>query len=388
MFTQEFKTKTNIQPKENPKTSKYWGISIDVGYSSVKIYSPNMVASFPSYAKPVEYGTADNAIGSLDRSNIAYRDEEGNEFLVGANAQQSVRISDSDSSAAALYIRNRYSSTEFKVISRVGLALGMTNNQYGDPSGKILHIQTGLPPEYIKADSDDLKEAFAGHHKFSVKLGSGDWMDFEFDIDINNIDVMAQPMGTLISIATDNNGRALPEAKSYLSSNLIIVDPGFGTLDTFEISNHHIRTSKTWNDLGMLRVFQETAKIIENEYDVVIPIPAMQKILQDGYFSSKFDRKTRQTTKIDLEPILKKANQTIAEKAISEIDGFYNCLLDQDYVVITGGTGAAWLEYFKTYYSGIETLQIVNGTYNKDEAIFSNVRGYYMNQLNTLKRRG
>lgn len=43
--TQAFKIKTIFQPRLNPSVPKYWGVAIDIGYSSVKIFSPNMVAS-------------------------------------------------------------------------------------------------------------------------------------------------------------------------------------------------------------------------------------------------------------------------------------------------------------------------------------------------------
>lgn len=386
--TQAFKTKTILLPRENPKTEKYWGISIDVGYSSVKIFSPNMIASFPSYAKQVPFGTADHPIGGLEKTCIAYRDENNNEYFVGAIAQDSVKVGDSDNSTASLYVRNRYFSPEFKVISRVGLALGMMRNVHGDPSGKILHVQTGLPPEYLSTDSSDLKYCFEGHHEFSVKLGANPWITYSFDVLPENIEIMPQPMGTLISIATDKNGGQLPDAKKYFSSNLIIVDPGFGTLDTFDIKNHYLSNSKTWDNLGMHRVMKETSNLIKERYDTVIPVPAMQKLLGDGYFKTKFDPKTRQVKTVDFTDILAEANKKVCAEALVTIDGFYNYLQDEDYLVVTGGTGAAWFDMIKDYYSGIETLKIISGAQNDNiPAIFSNVRGYYMSQLNSLKHR-
>lgn len=388
MTTQEFKTKTIIQPRQNPSVPNYWGISIDVGYSSVKVFSPNTISSFPSYVKPVEYGTADHPIGGLEKTCIAYRDENRKEYFVGATAQDSVKTGDADNSTASLYVRNRYFAPEFKVLVRVGLALGMLKNSYGDPTDRILHVQTGLPPEYLKADSKDLVNCFIGHHKFMVKLGTNDWMNFEFELLQENIEIMPQPMGTLISIATDRNGGSVPEAKKYFSSNLLILDPGFGTLDTFSIKNHYLDTSKTWNNLGMLRVLQETTRLIQERYDQVIPVPAMQKLLGEGVFKTRFDHQTKSIKQIDFTDILEEANKLVCEEALNTVNDFYNYLQDEDYLVITGGTGAAWFEYIKKYYNGIETLNIISGAVNDTiPEIFSNVRGYYMNQLNTLKKK-
>ena len=61
---------------------------------------------------------------------------------------------------------------------------------------------------------------------------------------------------------------------------------------------------------------------------------------------------------------------------------------DEDYLVITGGTGAAWFSMFKDFYKGLSSLKIIDGAENDNiPAIFSNVRGYYMQQLNILKKR-
>ena len=387
--TQEFRTKTILQPRQNPQVSKTWGISIDIGYSAVKIFAPNVIASFPSYAKPIEKGTADNSIGELEKTCIAYRDENGNEYFVGATAQDSVRVGDSDNSTASLYIKDRYYSPEFKAIARTGLALGLMRNQYGDPSGKGVHIQTGLPPEYMATDKEKIIGALTGEHRFSIKIGQRGWMDFAFTVEEGNVEVMPQPMGTLVSIATDRNGGAVPEAKSYFSSELLIFDPGFKTLDTFNIRNHYVDGSKTWDNLGMHRVLTETAKLIKEQYDTIIPVPAMQRLLAAGVFKTKFDYATRTTKTVEFAGLLAEANEKVCAEALSTLDGYYDFLQDVNYLVVTGGTGAAWFKMIQNHYSGIEGLKVISGAANDTiPEIFSNVRGYYMNQLNTLKRRG
>ena len=386
--TQKFKTKTILQPRQNPSVNGWWGISVDTGYSAVKTFSPNTIASFPSYAKQVPYGTADHPIGGLEKQCIAYRDEVGNEFFVGAIAQDATKVGDSDSSTATLHSRHRYPTLEFLVISRVGLALGMMKNTYGSPAGKKLHVQIGLPPEYIKSDSKVIKNVFAGIHKFSLKLGSNDWINFAFEILPENIEIMPQPMGSLVSIATDRNGGQVPEAKKYFSSNLIIFDPGFGTLDTFDIQNHYVSSSKTWNDLGMKRVLQETCDIISKEYNTYIQVPAMQKLLGDGSFKTEFDPVTRKREIVPFADILERANKKVCEEALNVLDSYYNYLQDHDYLVVTGGTGAAWYDMIVDHYKGIEGLKIIRANINDNiPDIFNNVRGYYMTQLNNLKRR-
>lgn len=387
--TQAFKIKTIFQPRLNPSVPKYWGVAIDIGYSSVKIFSPNMVASFPAYAKKVPYGTADHSIGELERNCIVYRDNAGNEYFVGAVVQDGIETDEADNSTAVMTTQNRYSTAEFKVILRVGLALGTLKNQYGDPSGRIMKVQTGLPPEYIKTGRIPLENAFLGTHDFSIKLGANKWMDFHFNLAPENIDkIMAQPMGTLISISKDKNGGQLPEAQKYFKSKILIIDPGFGTFDTFALGNHIFEGAKTWSNLGMRRVLEETSKLIEKEYNTYIPVPAMQKILGDGYFKTQYDPVTRRCEKIDFAPLLEEANKMVCNEAITTLDSYYNYLQHFNYLVISGGTGAAWSNMIKNAYSGMETLQIIYGAVNDTiPSIFNNVRGYYFNQLNLLKHK-
>lgn len=385
MNSKNFKTKTFIQPRFNPQIPGMWPMALDIGYSSVKMFSPNMVASFPSYAKRVEYGAADNTIGEPDKTCISYRDENGHEYYVGENAQKSIRYTDADNSTAALYIRDRYYSPEFKVIARVGMALGLGKNQYGSPNGNTIYLQTGLPPEYMAIDTDDLKNALCGHHVFKLKIGSGEWKDFDFTIDIENIGVMPQPMGTLVSVGTKNNGDPLPQWEEYTKAGTLVIDPGFGTLDTFEIFNNRVETSKTWNNLGMHRILQEAAKIIQTEYKQVIPVPAMQKVLEDGFFKTKLNRETRRCESIDINPILERAVKEVCNEVIETLDGFYDALQNINYLIITGGTSEAWFDIFKENYGGMG-INIIKGNVNDDiPMIFANVRGYYMTAITTLK---
>ena len=75
-------------------------------------------------------------------------------------------------------------------------------------------------------------------------------------------------------------------------------------------------------------------------------------------------------------------------EAINTINGCYNYLQDEDYLVVTGGTGAAWFNIIKDYYKNMTTLKVIDGSANDNiPAIFSNVRGYYMQQYNLLKKK-
>lgn len=383
--TSNFKTKTLNLERNNVSAKSAWGIALDIGYSAVKGFSPNAVYSFPSYARKIT--TEMLSLGQPNAKDIQYKDEvTGETWSVGLAAQNMITSDDAQDSIQELYGRNRYFSPMFIVIARVGLALGMISNTFGSPDGKNIVVQTGLPPAYLKSDTELIKEALSGSHDFSIKLGTKQWSRFTFDLPEENIWVMAQPMGTLLSIATDNNGKFIPEAKKYFSSSMLIFDPGFGTFDVFNIRNRLIQSYETFDNLGMKRVLQETSDEIFKKYKTEVPVPAMQKYLETGEVKV-IDRRAHKAKVAPFADILEEKNKLVCDEAINKINNVYNDLIDHDYLVITGGTGAAWNDIVVDYYKDMETLTIIPGNQNDSlPYIFSNVRGYYMYMTGKLKQ--
>ena len=73
--------------------------------------------------------------------------------------------------------------------------------------------------------------------------------------------------------------------------------------------------------------------------------------------------------------------------AVERVKTIYNNLIDYDYLLLTGGTGAAWQEIIKQYFAGMETLKIIGGGQNDALShVFNNVRGYYLYQAGVLRQ--
>lgn len=382
--TNDFSTQTLFLPRRNAHTGKYWGIALDIGYSAVKGMAPNHTFCFPSFARLAP--GANLSIGERAPEDIQYRNEKGEFWNVGATAQNSLTSADSNDSVQSLYGRNRYNSAMFLVIARVGLALGMLKNEHGGPGDKPIFLQTGLPPAYLTADAAELKDAIAGHHEFDVRVGNGDWKHFSFDLPEANIKVMAQPMGSFFSAAFSSEAKQLPSAKKLFSSNLLIFDAGFGTVDIYSIRNRQIDSSQSFDDCGMKAVLAKTSDAIAKKYGVTIPVHTMQKNLRDGTVRV-FNRKAKATDDKPFAELLEQASKEVCQNAIERLDSAYNSLLDYDYLLITGGTGAAWQDYIMDSYAGMQHLKIITGSMNEDLShVFSNVRGYYLHQAGRLQR--
>lgn len=384
--TADFKTKTIFEERPNGSVEGMWGVALDIGYSSVKGFSPTLSYCFPSYARKINENML--AFGNPDKHEILYKDNDTGElWRVGSSAIDIIASDESRDSVASLYGRNRYFSPMFIVIARTGLGIGMMDNRYGSPNGKNLVVQTGLPPAYMKSDTPLIKEVLSGRHNFSVKIGKRAWQTFEFELPEDNIYVMPQPMGTLLSIATNREGYQVSEANNYFNSNMLILDPGFGTLDVFNIKNRLIDSYETFDDLGMKRVLQETVEEIFEKYHVEISVPAMQKYLGRGTITVT-NRKERKTSEVLFGDILERANKKVCLEALQKIENIYNNLFDHKYLVITGGAGAAWDGIIRDQYLNMETLRIISGNQNDNTlpCIFSNVRGYYIYLLGKLTK--
>lgn len=383
--TSDFKTKTEIIDRKNLSFSSAWPVAIDIGYSAVKGFSPNKAFRFPSYARLVEGDVL--SIGQEADDEFLYQDlETGEIWAVGENAIKMIMSNDTQDSIESLYGRNRYYSPMFKVLFRVGLALSIMPNSYGNQNNRPIYLQTGLPPKYLKSDSGILTEVLTGRHHFKFCQGSKGWKEYDIEISKDRIEIIPQPMGTLFSIASDNEGNQIKDAANYFKKRTLIFDPGFGTLDLFNVTDGVIKGSETSDTLGMKAVLLATCNKIYKKHGVEISVPRMQQVLAKGKFK-KFNRLAKETEYIDFSDILERASLEICDKAISHMDSIYNYLSDYDYLVITGGTGEAWEAHIREVYRGMEdSLKIISGNQNDNLSYtFSNVRGYYMLLCNKLK---
>ena len=381
----DFKTKTMIEPKSNPSIDDKWLVGIDVGYSGCKVFSQNKVAIFPCYARKIE---GEMISASYEESDIWYKDNETKEiWAVGETAIGMMSSRETNDNAVSMYSRSRYEDPMFMVLLRTGLAVGLIKNVFGNSDGKELFVESGLPAAYMM-DEYALKDAFCRRHDFSVKVGKGGWIKYNFTLDENHVFVTSQPKGTLYSSIINEKGEFVENSAKILKSRSLIFDAGFNTLDLVRNMNGVIDSAYiSYDDLGMKQVFLETISEIEKKYREHVEVPYMQRILMNGIVHG-YDRKTRSTIEIDISDILEAKNKEICHRAINKIRGMYNDLLDMDYLVVTGGTGEAWWSMISEDFKGLKSLTVLSGNENSNLPFtFSNVRGYYFYLYRSLKKK-
>ena len=375
--TKAFKTRSEIIEKKLPRingNNQYKGktiVALDIGYSGVKGASPNRVFTFPSYAKKTPKDL--DVVGKVRPSDIQLRnDKTGECWLVGQAAETMMDQVDIESTTdASLYTRYRYDSEVFKVLAMTGMALGL----WGTGSGNDIYLQTGLPATYKDRDEGKIVSALCGDYAVSIKVGSGDWVPFQFTLDENHIDVMEQPQGTLCATAYDN-GVVSQMGKDILRSNSIILDIGFGTEDIFSIRSGYKNAHQTYSDTGMRAVFEAVIKQLQADhknYALETKIFELQRYMENGEVPY-FDADEFQMHNLPFADILEEKNREICDKSIRRLMQDYGNLVGYNYLIVTGGTGESRFEQIKEMLSGLPTLQVM-----QDLAFsYSNVMGYYM----------
>lgn len=357
-----------------------WIVAIDIGFSSVKGMSPNKRFCFPSYVRKIE-----ETLMAVEEDDIYYRDFEGT-YLVGTKAQDLVRASETNDTSS-LFDRNRYFTKEFLILARVAMAIGFEDNNERRKHPQLKpFIQTGLPTAYLKEDAPKIKKTFSKPGKYEIKIGNKQWKKYENNIKFDDVKVMPQPSGTLNSIMIDNNGNYREDRKTMLSQNLLIADAGFGTFDPYGLVNREVVLKESIDNLGMKTILERASELIYKDQNVDIKISQMRKYMKAGFFKI-VDIENMTNQKVMLEPYVEKASNAVAEEAAKKLWDMSGYFRDYDMLIMTGGTGAAWFEYFKEKFKDMEGLEIIAGNDGCPEIpiYYANVRGYYLSAFRRLK---
>jgi len=377
MNTTDFVTKNGMyrlmdSDKPRGKFANKHIIGLDLGYSAPKGYHENGEFIFPNYCKKL----AGELQGELSNDDMIYTDiETGDKYVVGSMALKSM-TSDTVVAEDALYGRNHYLSKDFKVMFETSLGLACWDLT---TTGEDLFLQTGLPPAYLETDSPYLRSVLEGEHNFTLRVGK-DSKSFSITLLANQIDIMPQPMGTLNSLLFNNAGN--PTRADLLKSDVLIVDAGFGTLDTFFIHANQIEGKNTDSSLGMKRILTETRDLIRSELGINVSIPAMQKVLKTGEVE-KIDLISFTTKKYKIDEYLKRAVKKVEDETFDFIKQY---AFNVEYIILTGGTTETYRQDFIEKLTGIgKKVLMGNENCSHLPVVFANSRGYYYSRLYKFK---
>lgn len=382
IILKDYATKTEITPRKNKTVDGFWPIGIDYGFSGVKGFAPNKVFCYPNCAMKVDDFSSLIESGPND---ILLKDNEGC-WIIGEKALEMITPANAMNYESEMYERNRYFSPAFSALMKAGLGIALLSNPVQAYNREPVFVQTGLPPEYKALDTPDLKDAIAGDYDFDIKIGKNPFRHFQFSVNSNYVFIMDQPMGSLFSAITDNDGIQGQFGLQVLKAKTLVLDPGFKTLDVYDISAGSVYNKPaTFDNLGMHEIFQRTVNGLKGANITVL---GMQSALKKGYVTV-LDKRRMVNKKERFEDLLEKNTKDVCMEAMQKLVSLYNYMQNHDYMIVTGGTGNAWYPMIREYFRNMENLTILSANRN-DKALsntYSNVRGYYYSLVSMLLHR-
>lgn len=380
----DYKPKTSFRAHERKAPLTFFPIGLDIGYGSVKAISPLWQNIFPAYA--VEVPELAPVLGAADDSYLTYEDlATGKKYYVGESAiwnlGNSTNISEDE-----LFCRARYIQPSYRVLFDVAIGLSIRSNIYGSRGDRKIKIQMGLPPAWLE-DQTLYSEILSGSHHFVLTQGSNRPEKFDLHFEKEDFDYISQPLGTLFSCALDSNAKPVPIGHDLMSSVVDIFDGGHNTLDNYIINKHIPSSGRTFDSLGMRQVYRNTMVRIKKELGVNCTYASLQEALTKGTVNY-FNRLKLESHEYSFTGILEEESRKLCNEAIHKLNEI-SPLDKVRFLIITGGTGAAWADQIRETLSGLENISILMGNENEPDLplTFANVRGYYYTLYHSLVSR-
>ena len=387
MAVNNYKTKTTLMEVDNSLSPDVWTIALDVGYSAVKVFAPNKVFSFPTFARPATNPKLE--IIGPDITTMRYRDENNIVYDVGGRA---IDIADDFSvldNEEVMYRRNWYNNETYRICLECALAIATMSNSIRQYKGEPIRVITGLPCQFIE-DIPILVSLISGKHSFYfIPPNEKEWTPVEYNVESTT--VIEQHMGAYWSTLFREAYQKSNDFSEIAASNTLVLDGGFGTFDIYGIIGKSPQLVSTYTDFSMKEVFKRTTNEIKDKCDKLVPIPLLYKYLDDGKIRyvkfvknsagiiDQTDPNCLEPRSIEFSDILLNHSNEVAKKALSAIRADTNNFSAYKSVILSGGTLAAWAGIFRPYIEKFGIKVYSAGRYCKNFGeCFSIVRGYYM----------
>lgn len=330
-------------------------IGLDMGYGFIKVNNGRDGYTFPSVIgesttePPMSLGFRKVPVTEDLRVTI-----KGKSYFLGDLAIRHSVIAHRGLSPT------RYEGDDLKVLFLSALSL------YCHESLNRFFVVTGLPPGRMHMASDLIEHLHGDHDLIRQTGGKRE----NFNIRIEGIEVVPQPIGTYWSTVLDNRGQLRPD-HPMLNGRVGIIDIGFRTSDFATVI-----------DGDYSPAFSRTVPIgMSNGYDAVSAALATQYgleretyTLDEAVISGTVNVSGRQ---VDISSARDVIFKDLATKLLVEARSMWQ-MEEYDHILLTGGGGQIMERYLRP---AILQLVLVN------DPVTANARGYYAwGAHNILKR--
>lgn len=316
-------------------------VGMDIGYSNLKVaFGENEAGTPITVLRPAGAAPADRFGHRMDGK--AHDDfinvlVNGKEFVAGVSPDRAQIWNRS--------LHEDYPSTEsYMALFKAGLLLTGVR--------QIDALVTGLPVSQFLDDrkKKSLERKMQGSHLIAPGV----------TVEVSTVKVVPQPIGGFIDFLMNTN-------EDIEDANLLIVDPGFFSVDWVVVNNNVIRDHSSGTSLNACSVLlEEVARQISQKFETKINVESIENAIRNDKSSVMV-----MGQRIELAPFLKSAREKIGP-AVSEMvqQAVRNETKDVDLVVLVGGGANLYFDVIKQAFPRQKVLV-------SRDSVFSNCRGFW-----------
>ncbi|MCJ7773128.1 MAG: ParM/StbA family protein, partial [Desulfobacterales bacterium] len=196
---------------------------------------------------------------------------EGRSYFVGNLAEQQSNV-------------RQFTLDQDKLISDFIkiLALTAAGKFYG--SEVPINVVSGLPIGYFKQNQERFAKTLRGYHEVTYQKPDGSKISKK--IYINKVRMMPQPLGTIINLLMDENGKIVN--KELENQKVGVIDIGFRTTDfTIFDKLQYIDRGSSTIDSGISKAFSVIASKLQERSGVNIEVYRLYKAVESGFIKMK-----------------------------------------------------------------------------------------------------
>ncbi|MGM9934247.1 ParM/StbA family protein [uncultured Clostridium sp.] len=345
-------------------------IAVDPGFDTIKVIANGKFFKFPFNTEKTDEKKISNMTVADDF--ILYRNKDNETWRIGQYARELIfekkDSSDIEEKMKSFYSEKRFVSDEFTIGLRTAIAMAVSELGLYDEINNInIFIMVALPHSVRDNYSTQVKSILCGNHDYFVKIGKEPEEEYTYIIDEDNIFTVSQTVASILGETSDDDGNIDEDKFYYLSDGpTLVIDGGFYTIGEVAVDRGgSINEEKTFSDTehAMKNINMEIAKELEDQRPDI-------KYYVIEYLMTKNDGKVKYLNDgkadiIDLNILKKDKIKEMSYRFIESLNKKYNNLLDFNYVLVTGGTGACYYDYLKEYYVG-------KGIVEEDRLILTN----------------
>lgn len=316
-------------------------VGLDIGYSNLKVAFGSDNSFLPTTVlRPAGAAPADRFGKRLDgklQDDFIRVLVNGNEYIAGVSPDRAQLWNRS--------LHEDYASTEsYMALFKAGLLLsGMR---------QIDELVTGLPVSQFMEGKrkKTLERLMQGSHLIHPGV----------TVEVTNVKVVPQPIGGFVDFIQNSK-------EDIEDANILIIDPGFFSVDWVVINNNEIRNQSSGTSLNACSILlEEVAKSISKKFETKINLESIENAI----------RKNKSTVfilgqRVELLPFLKAAREKIGP-AVSELvqQAVRSEGKDVDVVILVGGGANLYFDIARQAFPRQKVLI-------SQDSVFANSRGFW-----------